>query len=314
MIDATLVIAAYNAEATLSRSIQSALAQTGIRPEIIIVDDASQDQTACKARTFPGVQVDRLIRNGGPAAARNRALELATAEWIAILDADDTTRPDRLSNMIRLAKQTGADVVLGNFVPVTPDGSAVEGSAFLSETDVTDGTLLSLEDYVARNMVRHDAPSLGYLKPLFRKSFLDREGLQYDETLRNGEDCHLIFEALAKGAKVVVSMSPDYLYCVRPGSVSHRANPDHIQSLINADTRFLNKYQDSLSARTKMLFAQRRTALTDMMRSEQAISALKNRDLRRILSIFAARPRTAIKVSRQMTEAVAKRLKRRNVF
>ncbi len=313
MIDATIVIAAYNAEETLFRSVRSALAQTGIRPEVILVDDASTDQTAAQAKAFDTLRFERMPKNSGPAAARNRALGLATGEWIAVLDADDTMQPDRLVAMIDLAKETDADIVLGNFKAVTPDGKKTQGAAFLTEKDLPGSAELTLEDYVARNMVRHDAPSLGYLKPLLRKSFLDRIALRYDETLRNGEDCHLIFEALARGAKVVVSMEPDYLYCVRPGSVSHRAKPDHIQALVDADAQFLRRHGKDLSERTEALFAKRRTALTDMMRSEQVISALKDRDLRRIASILASRPRTALKVSRQIMEGLAKRLKRRKV-
>ncbi|MEM7645010.1 MAG: glycosyltransferase family 2 protein, partial [Pseudomonadota bacterium] len=102
-IKATVIIAAWNAEAELSRSLRSALAQA-IPVEVIVADDASTDGTASLVETMaqadPRVVLVRQAVNGGPGAARNVAIEAARGDWIAVLDADDTMRPDRLAKMI----------------------------------------------------------------------------------------------------------------------------------------------------------------------------------------------------------------------
>lgn len=88
------VIPAYQAAAVVERAIASARAQSAPADEIIVVDDGSRDETAALAEAS-GARVIRQI-NGGPAAARNTGINAAEAEWIALLDADDISRPDRL--------------------------------------------------------------------------------------------------------------------------------------------------------------------------------------------------------------------------
>jgi glycosyltransferase involved in cell wall biosynthesis len=93
----SVVIAAYNASATLGRVIQSTLGQTRRADEIIVVDDGSTDGTADTARQF-GSDV-RLISqaNGGASIARNTGIQNASGDWIAFLDADDEWLPEKLA-------------------------------------------------------------------------------------------------------------------------------------------------------------------------------------------------------------------------
>ena len=88
------VIPAYNAVATVAAAVRSACEQVVPADEVIVVDDGSVDDTAAVAERA-GARV--LVRaNGGPGAARNTGIQATTAEWIALLDADDVARPDRL--------------------------------------------------------------------------------------------------------------------------------------------------------------------------------------------------------------------------
>ena len=77
--DVSFVIAAYNAEATLGRAIDSALAQEGVAVEVIVVDDCSSDATLDVARSYadPRVRVVALQLNRGPGGARNAGLDAA---------------------------------------------------------------------------------------------------------------------------------------------------------------------------------------------------------------------------------------------
>jgi glycosyltransferase involved in cell wall biosynthesis len=90
------LIPVYNGEQYLGQAIRSVLAQDYGPVEIIVVDDGSQDASGEIARSFPGVRyVDQS--NQGVAAARNRAVRLATSEFVAFLDQDDRWTQDKLS-------------------------------------------------------------------------------------------------------------------------------------------------------------------------------------------------------------------------
>ena len=87
-----VLIAARDREDTIERAVSSALGEGEVRA-VIVVDDGSTDDTAARARRCDSdgkrVIVKCLPHSRGPAAARNSAIEISTAPWLAILDADD---------------------------------------------------------------------------------------------------------------------------------------------------------------------------------------------------------------------------------
>jgi GT2 family glycosyltransferase len=99
----SVIIPAYNAAGTLSRTLRSVLAQTLPPLETIVIDDGSSDRTAAVAAAF-APQV-RLLRraNGGPGSARNTGIRAACGAWIALLDADDTWAPEKLERQMALS-------------------------------------------------------------------------------------------------------------------------------------------------------------------------------------------------------------------
>jgi teichuronic acid biosynthesis glycosyltransferase TuaG len=98
----TVIVPAYNASASLQRAISSVLAQSQQAAEIIIVDDASSDDTwneIERLRTAvvgPKLVTIRLAENLGAADARNAAWDVATQQYVAFLDADDFWHPRKL--------------------------------------------------------------------------------------------------------------------------------------------------------------------------------------------------------------------------
>jgi glycosyltransferase involved in cell wall biosynthesis len=93
----SVVIAAYNAAATLPATLDSLLAQSRPADEIVVVDDGSRDTTSEVLQAY-GDRV-RTVRqpNGGLAAARAVGVALARGDFIALLDADDLCHPERLA-------------------------------------------------------------------------------------------------------------------------------------------------------------------------------------------------------------------------
>lgn len=308
MPDISVIIAAWNAADCVGHSVSSAMQQAGADVETIVIDDASPDDSLVGLQSAPGLVLDRLAVNGGPAAARNRGLELARGDWVAVLDSDDTMGPQRLRRMCDLAISHSADVVLGNFQRVTPDGRQFEQAPFLSGPAYASVATWDLAFYLSGNQVSHRSRSLGYLKPLFRGDFLREHGLCYDETLRNGEDCHLIFACLAAGARVLFDPVPDYFYTVRPGSVSHKLDPGHIDRLIAADDAFVERHAAGLTDGEKALFATRRQRLADLVGTERVMHALRQRQIGSAALGLMQRPRLAPRLARQLGESLRKRV------
>ena len=99
----SILIPAHNAAPWIRETLDSALAQTHPRVEIVVVDDGSADDTLALARAFEprGVRVANQA-NAGASAARNHALRLARGEFIQFLDADDLLSPRKLELQLAL--------------------------------------------------------------------------------------------------------------------------------------------------------------------------------------------------------------------
>jgi glycosyltransferase involved in cell wall biosynthesis len=103
----SILIPAHNAEEWVGAAITSALGQTWLRKEIIVVDDGSTDGTLSIARQLEskGVRV-ATQPNQGAAATRNRAFSLSRGDYIQWLDADDLLSPDKVAHQMQAAEET----------------------------------------------------------------------------------------------------------------------------------------------------------------------------------------------------------------
>jgi len=95
MPSVSIIIPTCNRPQLLPRGVESARA-AGTDVEIIVVDDASQDETAAVCAQLPGIKYIRLERNQGVAGARNLGILASTAEFVAFLDDDDLRLPGSL--------------------------------------------------------------------------------------------------------------------------------------------------------------------------------------------------------------------------
>ncbi len=100
----TVGLTAFNAEETIERALASALSQTWRPIEVIVVDDASTDNTLSilkrMAEQNQAVQIITTTNNSGAAAARNRIIERASGDFIALFDDDDVSCPERIERQI----------------------------------------------------------------------------------------------------------------------------------------------------------------------------------------------------------------------
>jgi glycosyltransferase involved in cell wall biosynthesis len=207
-----LLIPCYNAERYLDNLRKQVNALNPAFDEIAIVDDGSTDGTVAKARAL-GFDIRPLGKNRGPGGARNALMQMATAEWIHFLDADDEIAPDYLAKVLPVA--TGpTDVVLSTtlFVDET-SRSLIKRWEFPDE---------EFRSNALRAAIVHPVP---LHSSLIRAQALARtEG--FDEVLRCWEDGDMHVRLAAAGARFrctpdILAWSPrhhrgaggDSLYC-----------------------------------------------------------------------------------------------------
>lgn len=98
----SILLPAWNAEATLEVALQSLLAQTFNDFEIVLLDDGSNDRTVSIAQGIPDPRI-RIVQDGqrlGLARRLNQGIDLAQGKYIARMDADDLSFPERLAKQV----------------------------------------------------------------------------------------------------------------------------------------------------------------------------------------------------------------------
>ncbi|MFB7597930.1 glycosyltransferase [Streptomyces sp. NPDC056160] len=119
----TVVIAAYNASATLDRALRSVLNQTHRNLDVLVVDDASTDGTLALAQGYSDKDgrvrvVPRPQNSGGVGAPRNNGIEYALGQYLMFLDADDELPHKACEVLLASALATGAEITAGRALRV----------------------------------------------------------------------------------------------------------------------------------------------------------------------------------------------------
>lgn len=116
----SVLMPCWNAAASVERALASVLDAEERSIQVVVVDDASADDTAGVVRAVaerdPRVELVVAPENGGASAARNLGLPLVRGEWLTFLDSDDRLLPGGLDALHRAAVATDALVVVGQRV------------------------------------------------------------------------------------------------------------------------------------------------------------------------------------------------------
>ena len=263
----SVVIPTFNATGCIERALRSVQAQTLQDFEIIVVDDASTDATrelvSALAASDPRIRLIACQVNGGPSVARNRGFEAARGAWIAILDADDVYRPERLATLVARAEAASLDMVADNI-----DLDDYHAGVIIPQV------IDSLKNYRARYMpvtlelfLQNDFVDKGYqlglMKPIYRTAFLRRNGLAYPTRYRHGEDSYLYSAVLASGARAEIARDAFYIYTPTFGPVSRkvsehsRTKTDYVKKAQSCDD-FIREYGARISPEARRLVERRR--------------------------------------------------------
>jgi len=274
-------MANHNGARHLAAAVRSVLEQSLGDLELIVVDDASTDESLqVIAEAALGDARVRAIREGvnvGPGAARNRAIAAARGRWLAIVDSDDLMAPDRLERLVDAAAASWAEIVADNLI-LFDDAGEEPWRPFLTGPAYAKARWLTLADYIASARMYSDRPQLGYLKPLICARTLARTGVRYREDLRVGEDYDLILRLLAAGARMRLEPAALYRYRRHAASTSHTLQRAQLLAMRAADEAFVEAYPEQ-PAEVRRALAARRRSLDAALAYDGVIAQLKARRL-----------------------------------
>ncbi|HJV27117.1 MAG TPA: glycosyltransferase family 2 protein [Aromatoleum sp.] len=225
----SVVIPTYNRGHTIRACIESVLAQTLQNFEIVVVDDASGDDTCARVAAIgdPRIRYVAHPQNRGGAAARNTGVRVATGDYIAFLDSDDTWAPRKLERQIAWLGECGPEygVAYTWFIGRDQAGHEVSRSDHTLNGSVSDSLLVS-------NFV-------GTFSSIVVRRDLFEEVGGLDEKLQSCQDWDL---SIRLGRVTKICCVDEYLvYYLHNGRDRHRisANP---RALVQGHRRMLEKF------------------------------------------------------------------------
>jgi succinoglycan biosynthesis protein ExoO len=310
----SVVVPARNAGATIDSALASVLDGQEVPLEVIVVDDASTDDTAERVREAGrGDTRVRLLTGAGEGAgaARNRAIAAASGTWIAPLDADDRFRPGRLARLTALGESENADLV-GDDLNLVGPGRGVgpaNGTAF-GQGGPAHLSVVGIVDFVENNMFHADAMGWGYMKPLVRRSVLEACGIRYDPGLRIAEDYQLYFELLRAGARFLYTAEALYDYTLAPGSLSHAMRRSDAEAILGKAKADLASAREAGGTPLIDALERRCRGIESMVLYDGFVSALKRFDLISAAGLTLRSPALWPLIVRYGRESVVKRLPR----
>ncbi len=200
----SVVIPCFNSATTIERALRSVEHQTIAPHEVLVVDDASSDNTTSVVRSFAtqsslNIRVIEQQKNGGPSVARNAGWQLATGEYIAFLDADDMWHPQKLEIQMHHMQKSPACVMSFH----DHEFSSSEHFDALPHTPHT--SYATLRNYLIRN--RSATPTV-----MLRTAIHER----FTDTKRFAEDYLLWMTIIANHGNALHIHAP-LAHCSNPG-------------------------------------------------------------------------------------------------
>jgi glycosyltransferase involved in cell wall biosynthesis len=214
----SVVIPAYNAAATIGATVESALAQTVVPDEILVMDDGSTDDTFSRLQVYQSRITILRQRNGGVAHARNCLCARAGGEIIAFLDADDVWHPRYLEVQCgALERYPRAVASFTGHVSFHGSGPYAWNGQTLAKTP--DFEVIEPLNFLGRYN-RSPGPFGSPTYCCIRKRVLTRMGEEPFPVKVSGGDDFFLMNMLPFHGPVVYTDQPFAAYRVTPGSIS----------------------------------------------------------------------------------------------
>lgn len=210
----SIVVPIYNGEKYIEDCIRSILLQTYQDWELILIDNASEDDSLgmCKeyARQDDRIEVLHQHRNVGVSAARNLGIEKARGEYITFVDVDDWIRRDYLEQLLHLLKEKKSDMVICGYTKVyDADRKLIEEKSAISSNDEIQEIVYNTKDYLENYFLNGNTHCWGVL---YDRNLLD--GINFPKGISIGEDMLFLLEVAEKAQSIVVTEYKGYFYYI----------------------------------------------------------------------------------------------------
>lgn len=183
----SVIITVYNGEKYLGESIKSIITQTYDNYELIIVDDGSSDSSLEIVRSYSNqaskIKIIKNDENLGQPMSRNNAIQIARGNYIAIMDADDVAREDRLEKEVAYLDEHLNVGFVGSQAKIIDSEGRFTGE-IIGNRGMTSYQLEWLELSRLYTSIIH--PSV-----MFRKSVFEKLDVGYDPTYPYAQDKNL---------------------------------------------------------------------------------------------------------------------------
>lgn len=188
----SIIMGVYNCSFTLEEAINSILNQTYANWEFIICDDGSNDNTYEIALSYREKYPEKFIvirneKNMGLNYTLNRCLEYATGEYVARMDGDDISLPERFEKEVRFLNNNPEYAIVSTRMILFDEN----GDWGKSREPIEKPTI---EDMVLHMPIFCHAPCM-----IRREAYLAVDGYTVDKKLLRFEDCHLWYKMYGKG-------------------------------------------------------------------------------------------------------------------
>lgn len=241
----SFVMPVYNGETYIEEALRSIMRQTYGKFDVIVVDDQSTDHTpeilAEISREDNRVRIARGITRGGCAyIPRKTAIELATGNYVAPLDADDWISDAYLEKLVDRVKTTEADIIYPEMH--TDDGSGYHKKLPTSKVDET-------RVYNGRDLIKQtlDGWNINCNGGLIRKDLYLTCFDKYDNDAHNTYADELLTRQLLLEARHVAFADAKYFYRANPASVTH-APKIGLFDMCENDLRLVHLIEESFPA------------------------------------------------------------------
>lgn len=231
-MDISVIVPVYNCKKFVGEAIECLQNQTMPNFEVIFIDDCSDDGTSVILERAVSLDVRfRYYRNEvrkGAAISRNKGIELSQGAYILCLDADDRYEADLLEQLISVAHENDADMVMlerNDFYGDNINSIKRDSTRFLDEKQLLAGQVFSVQDKPIDFFLRCQN---GTCDRMIRKELLDKYQIRFQD-LKNSNDVFYILVSTFAAKKIVHTKTFDSLYHRRvhnePGRISNSRDP-----------------------------------------------------------------------------------------
>lgn len=187
----SIVIPLYNKESSILTTIQSVISQTYTDYELIVVNDGSTDNGTKIVENYPDTRINLINKeNGGVCSARNRGIQEAKGEYIALLDADDLWDVKYLEEQVKMMNDFPDAAMWSINYAETRNGKIVRRVP----TGLPDGYRGYVEHYF--EMPERVSDLFHPSSTVVRREVFDKVGL-FDERIKYAEDSDMWFRVNA---------------------------------------------------------------------------------------------------------------------